>query len=84
LRQAAILSAPEIAPAFPAFRPSMARAGKCSCISGISAIHGLAPENASCISGMPAIPGLAPENAPAFPASRPSLASKKKPRLRGV
>src|SRR5205823_12627576 len=30
----------EIAPAFPAHRPSMAIAGNCSCVSGIPAIHG--------------------------------------------
>jgi hypothetical protein len=33
-------TSPENAPAFPAYRPSMDIAGKCSCISGIPSIHG--------------------------------------------
>jgi hypothetical protein len=65
---------PEIAPAFPAFGPSMDcrklllhfqhsvhpwTAGNCSCISSIQSIHGL------------------PEIAPAFPAFSPSMDIKK-------
>jgi hypothetical protein len=49
--------------------------GKCACISGIPAIHGLAGK-CSCISGISAIHGP-PENAPAFAAFRPSMARRK-------
>jgi hypothetical protein len=53
-------------------------AEKCSCIFGMSAIHGQPPKKCSCIFGMSAIHGQPPKNAPAFSACRPSMAAKKK------
>jgi hypothetical protein len=60
------------------YRPSMAVAGKCSCISGIRAIHGVAGKMLLHFrhSGHP---WRRRKNAPAFPAFGPSMAVKKRP-----